>query len=267
MLKRAAVVAAAVAVAAVAQTWLVIWVTGSAPSGPRSPWGYAFPAFLWVCGTPGIMALGHRFPARRPRTVRDLGIHALAFSAWFALTNLLVRLPALSGRDPGWLLPDTLEGMVRFAPASVLLYALITWAGAGARPEAKRAQEETTSALPSPADSPTALAIPGLNRIRLVPAERIRYLVADGDYVSVHTLDDVHRFRATLRELERRLALLGAFVRIHRSSLVNVRHVREVQPLEHGDYVAVMTDGAELRIPRTRRPALERLLGNQRETD
>ena len=48
----------------------------------------------------------------------------------------------------------------------------------------------------------------------------------------------------------------GRFVRIHRSTIVNVDRVREVQPWVGGDYIAILTDGRQLRVSRTHRDEL-----------
>ena len=104
--------------------------------------------------------------------------------------------------------------------------------------------------------------IPGLNRVHLVPLDRIRYLEADGDHVRVHTTDGEHRVRATLSDLEREGRAESAPSCASTARTWSTwAHVREVQPFQHGDWVAVMSDGAELRIPRTRRRALDRILG------
>ncbi len=53
------------------------------------------------------------------------------------------------------------------------------------------------------------------------------------------------------------------FVRIHRSSIVNVNRIREIQPLFHGDFVVILIDGTKLRVSRSRRQALEACLGKR----
>jgi two-component system LytT family response regulator len=84
------------------------------------------------------------------------------------------------------------------------------------------------------------------------------------DYcVRVHTAGRFHLVRERLRELEARLDP-ARFVRIHRSALVNVARIRELQPHFHGESVVVMQDGARLRLSRGRRERLHRLLGLER---
>jgi two-component system LytT family response regulator len=43
------------------------------------------------------------------------------------------------------------------------------------------------------------------------------------------------------------------FARIHRSTIVNIGRVKELQPLFHGDYTVVMTDGTRLTMSRSYR--------------
>jgi two-component system LytT family response regulator len=81
------------------------------------------------------------------------------------------------------------------------------------------------------------------------------------DYcVRVHAGGRFHLLREPLRELEARLDP-DRFVRIHRSAIVNLARVRELQAHFHGDGVVVMQDGSRLRVSRARRARLHRLLG------
>ena len=52
------------------------------------------------------------------------------------------------------------------------------------------------------------------------------------------------------------------FWRIHRSTIVNVDRIRELQPLFHGDYIVVLHDGTELTLSRTYRRNLPGLFGD-----
>jgi two-component system LytT family response regulator len=49
------------------------------------------------------------------------------------------------------------------------------------------------------------------------------------------------------------------FVRVHRSTMVNLDRLREVRPLAGGDYQLVLIDGTRLTLSRTHRELLERL--------
>jgi two-component system LytT family response regulator len=53
------------------------------------------------------------------------------------------------------------------------------------------------------------------------------------------------------------------FIRIHRSSIVNLHRVREVQPWFQGSHIVLLLSGEELRMSRYQREAVERLLGKR----
>jgi two-component system LytT family response regulator len=97
-------------------------------------------------------------------------------------------------------------------------------------------------------------------RVMIVKVAEIDWVEADGDYVSVHVGAKSWLLRETIAAAEARLALSG-FVRIHRSTLVNIYRVRELLPLSKGEFTVVLLDGTELKLSRNHRFALERLLG------
>lgn len=92
-----------------------------------------------------------------------------------------------------------------------------------------------------------------------VPVESIYWLEADGKYVKLHTRDGTHRIRATLRDTYAGLDQ-GRFVRVHRSSVVDVDHIREVEPWFGGDHVAILVTGEKVRVSRTYASELLRTL-------
>jgi two-component system LytT family response regulator len=111
--------------------------------------------------------------------------------------------------------------------------------------------------LPSMADR---IPVKTRGRVMIVNVPEIDWVEADGDYVSVHVGAKSWLLRDTIAAAEERLALSG-FVRIHRSTLVNIYRVRELVPLSKGEFTVVLRDGTELKLSRNYRFALERLLG------
>ena len=111
--------------------------------------------------------------------------------------------------------------------------------------------------LPSMADR---IPVKTRGRVMIVNVPEIDWVEADGDYVSVHVGAKSWLLRDTIAAAEERLALSG-FVRIHRSTLVNIYRVRELLPLSKGEFTVVLRDGTELKLSRNYRFALERLLG------
>jgi two-component system LytT family response regulator len=94
----------------------------------------------------------------------------------------------------------------------------------------------------------------------LIDQQSIDWIEADDDHVIVHCSDRAWRSRETLRQVAARLDP-ERFVQIHRSTVVRLSAVRELQPWFHGDYVAILHSGAKLRLSRSFRDAVAARLG------
>jgi two-component system LytT family response regulator len=94
-------------------------------------------------------------------------------------------------------------------------------------------------------------------RVRFVKAENIEWVEAAGDYVRLHTPEKTHLLRKTMKEMEQALDP-SQFLRIHRSTIVNVDCLRELRPYgSNNEYVACLTDGTERKVSRTYRDAVD----------
>jgi two-component system LytT family response regulator len=96
-------------------------------------------------------------------------------------------------------------------------------------------------------------------RVRYVNADDVAWAEADGAYVRLHTDRGVHEIRDTLARLEASLDP-RRFVRIHRSYLVNLTRVQELQPWFGGDAMLVLRGGQQLKVSRTYRAQLRQRL-------
>lgn len=95
-------------------------------------------------------------------------------------------------------------------------------------------------------------------RVFFVPVEEVHYLESDGNHVVLHMQKGTeHRIRTTLTGLLDELDP-ARFVRVHRSTVLNIDHLKEVQPWFSGDYLALLKDGRELRVSRRYRDELMR---------
>jgi two-component system LytT family response regulator len=99
------------------------------------------------------------------------------------------------------------------------------------------------------------LAVRERERIRYIDVSDVDYLTAEGNYVRLHVGRETHLIRLTLSALERDLDD-ERFQRIHRSTIVNLDRVAELQPWGGGDYVAILKDRQKLRVSRTYRDGL-----------
>ena len=87
--------------------------------------------------------------------------------------------------------------------------------------------------------------------------EEVDWIQAEGNYVRLHVGGVSHLVRETIQSLDDGLDP-RRFLRIHRSTIVNLDRVREIQPLVHGEYRVVLTDGTKLTLSRGYRDRLAR---------
>ena len=92
----------------------------------------------------------------------------------------------------------------------------------------------------------------------LLPHADIEWIDAAGDYMCVHAQGKVHILRSTMKDLEAKLS--AEFVRIHRSTIVNVRKVRAVDTLPKGECLLHLDDDVTVRVSRNYRSAIQQLL-------
>ena len=90
------------------------------------------------------------------------------------------------------------------------------------------------------------------NRITFLNASEIDWIEAQGDYVSVHTAGKKHLLREKIGDLELQLPP-GFFMRIHRSVIVNIDRIKEMQPLLYGECTVILDDGTRLTLSRSYR--------------
>lgn len=107
------------------------------------------------------------------------------------------------------------------------------------------------------------IAVRDRGRVVMLEANEISHLVADGDYVQLYAGGRQYLLRETMGAIEARLPRTR-FVRVHRSYIVSVAFVRELLPLRNGEQVVVMRNGARLRLSRTYRSRLARLMAESR---
>jgi two-component system, LytTR family, response regulator len=96
-------------------------------------------------------------------------------------------------------------------------------------------------------------------RTEFIDAGQVNWIEAQDDYVMLHTSAKAHLLRDTMNRLESVLDP-SAFQRIHRSTIVNLRSVKDIQPHTYGDSLLTLTDGSQHRISRARRRHIETLL-------
>jgi two-component system LytT family response regulator len=104
------------------------------------------------------------------------------------------------------------------------------------------------------------LVIKSSGRIYFLETNEIDWIQAEGNYVSVHTGKKSHLLRETISSLENQLDP-KKFLRIHRSAIVRIDRIKELQPWFHGEYHIVLHDGTQLTLSRNYRDRLQEALG------
>jgi two-component system, LytTR family, response regulator len=95
-----------------------------------------------------------------------------------------------------------------------------------------------------------------------IKTDDIDWIEAEGNYVSLHSGKDSHLLRDTISALESQLDP-KKFMRVHRSTIVNLDCVKELQSWFHGDYRIILRNGKELMLSRSYRDRLSGLFGKE----
>ena len=104
------------------------------------------------------------------------------------------------------------------------------------------------------------LAVKSGGKVLFLKIEEIDWIEAADNYVNLHTGSESHLHRETLTSLESQLPS-EKFLRISRSTIVQVDRIKELHPLFHGEYTVVLRNGARLTLSRSYREKLHQLLG------
>jgi two-component system LytT family response regulator len=98
-------------------------------------------------------------------------------------------------------------------------------------------------------------------RVFFLNTDEIDWIEAEGNYVNIHTNKKSYLLRETISSLEAQLDP-KEFVRIHRSAIVRLDRIKELQPWSHGEYHVILNDGTQLTLSRSYREKLQAALGN-----
>jgi two-component system LytT family response regulator len=102
----------------------------------------------------------------------------------------------------------------------------------------------------------TRIVVKDGDRILFLKVDDVDWIEAADYYAKIHVAGSTYMIRETLANLEDQLDP-ERFVRIHRSTIVNLDRVQEMQPWFHGAFVVILVDGTELRLSRSRREHLQ----------
>jgi two-component system, LytTR family, response regulator len=88
-----------------------------------------------------------------------------------------------------------------------------------------------------------------IGRIYFIRTSEIDWVEAAGNYVSLHVGKESHLLRETMNNVENKLDP-DRFLRIHRSTIVNIDFIKELSPLFNGDYTVILHDDTPLTLSR-----------------
>jgi len=96
-------------------------------------------------------------------------------------------------------------------------------------------------------------------KVLFLRSQDVEWVEAAGNYVRLHVNGESYLYRESMKNMETRLDG-DQFVRIHRSAIVNLDRIRELQPWFHGEYVVILQDGTKLMASRVFSDRLGRLI-------
>ncbi|MEO6245620.1 MAG: LytTR family DNA-binding domain-containing protein [Opitutaceae bacterium] len=102
---------------------------------------------------------------------------------------------------------------------------------------------------PVPPKNGDRILLKSSGEIFFLKAEEIDWIEAEGDYMKFHVAGRAYLMRETMVRLEARLDA-RRFIRIHRSTIVNLDRVRKLSPTFAGEYAVVLHDGTKLKLSR-----------------
>ena len=214
---------------------------------------------------PALLAFDRRFPLQFGLLRRNLPRHLLAsvaFSLLHVLAMVALRKGVYSlmggsydfGHWPRELVYEYLKDVRTYAGflVTVYLYRLLLLRLQG---EARLFDAPDEGAPVEPVERPERFLVRKLGREFLVVANDVEWLQAAANYVNLHVRGREYPLRTSMAALEPRLDP-ARFVRVHRSFMVNLEHLSEIEPLESGDARLLMRDGSRVPCSRRYRSAL-----------
>lgn len=235
------------------------------------PWSWEWSsALMLLLLMPLAILAERRWPFRFDTWRRSLSAHFLV-SVFFSLLHVLGMVAlrkfayAMAGQhydfSPWWrnagyeYLKDVRTYFAIITTLSLYRLWLLRMRG-----EARLLAEPDEGLPAEPLERPERFLVRKLGREFLVNASEIEWLQASGNYVNLRVRGRDYPLRATMAGIETRLDP-GRFVRVHRSHMINLDYLAEIEPLDSGDARLSMRDGAKLPCSRRYRVSLRERFG------
>lgn len=216
---------------------------------------------------PAVIAVERRFPLQFSTWRRNLRWHLLATVAYslihvVAMVALRKAAYLMQGAEynfgnwPRELLYEYMKDVRSYATVLLIVYfyrlLLLRLQG-----EARLLTAPDAGPPVESIERPERFLVRKLGKEFLLPAAEVEWLQAMGNYVNLRVRNRDYPLRSTMGEIEGRLDP-GRFVRVHRSYIVNLDCVQEIEPMDSGDARAKMRDGGLVPVSRRYRDNLRR---------
>ncbi len=215
---------------------------------------------------PVVIAYERRFPLQYDQWRRSLPAHVFGTVAYcvihvvgmVALRKLAYDMNGLSydfGNWPRELFYEYLKDWQTYASLLTIIYVyrfvLLRLQG-----EARLLDPPEDGTELEPVERPERFLVKKLGKEFLIAAAEVEFLQASGNYVNLHLHSRDYPLRSTMASIEPRMDP-NKFVRVHRSYMVNLDFIKEIEPLDTGDARILMKDGSMIPCSRRYRAALK----------
>ncbi len=113
----------------------------------------------------------------------------------------------------------------------------------------RQRMQEMMSSMRKDQKNTESIIIKCEGHIYFIKTDKIDWIESSGNYVTIHSENQEHMCRDTLKNLEKKLDN-KQFVRVHRTKIVNVTHIKEIKPWFHGDSIIVLQNKKEIPLSR-----------------
>jgi two-component system LytT family response regulator len=110
--------------------------------------------------------------------------------------------------------------------------------------------EKLLEKLPKPSEPVNRIVVRKGNNINFITVDQVKYIEAQDDYVMIHHASGKSLKQASMKYFEENLPF-SDFVRIHRSFIVNVSEIKQIEPYSKDNHVAVLHTGEKLPVSRS----------------
>jgi two-component system, LytTR family, response regulator len=108
-------------------------------------------------------------------------------------------------------------------------------------------------------DTLERIVVKSNSKITVIPTNKIRYLEAQDDYVMIYSMEGKHLKQATMKYFEENLDS-KEFLRVHRSYIIRIDQVNQLEPYGKDSYIAKLKDGAAIKISKSGFKTLKEML-------